>query len=242
MSTVDPVGAPDPDLVEAIRARGEALRARIAERTDREVRIVCVTKAHPPEVAAAARAAGFVDLGENYAQELRDKDAALRDKDAALRDEDAALRAVDVRWHFIGRLQSNKVRMIAGVVDLWHTVDRASLVDEIARRAPGARMLVQLDLAGLPGRGGCDPADAPALVERARAAGLAVEGLMGVGPPGTPEDARPGFARLVAMADDLGLPERSIGMSGDLDVAVEEGATIVRVGTALVGPRAPRSP
>jgi hypothetical protein len=244
---------PDRGLVAAIEERGAALRARIAERTDRDVRIVCVTKAHPPEVAAAARAAGFVDLGENYAQELRDKDAALRDKDAALRDkdaalrdkdaalrdEDAALRDLDVRWHFIGRLQSNKVRLIAGVVDLWQTVDRASLVDEIARRAPGARVLVQLDLAGLPGRGGCDPADAPALVERARAAGLVVEGLMGVGPPGMPEDARPGFARLVALADELGLPERSIGMSADLDVAVEEGATIVRVGTALVGPRTP---
>ncbi len=241
---------PDAGLVERIAERAAALRGRIAERTDRDVRVVCVTKAHPPEVAAAALAAGFVDLGENYAQELRDKEAALRDEEAALRDEEAALRDEEAalhdrvgaapRWHFIGRLQSNKVRTIAGVVDLWHTVDRASLAAEVAKRAPGARVLVQLDLAGLPDRGGCDPAEAPALVAACRDLGLAVEGLMGVGPPGDPEDARPGFRLLDATAGELGLRERSMGMSADLDVAVECGATIVRVGSALVGERPPR--
>jgi uncharacterized pyridoxal phosphate-containing UPF0001 family protein len=128
------------------------------------------------------------------------------------------------------------------VVELWQTVDRLSLVGALARRAPGARVLVQLDLAGLPGRGGCDPAEAASLVGAARTAGLQVEGLMGVGPPGDPEDARPGFRLLGALADELGLRERSIGMSADVDVAVEEGSTMVRVGTALVGPRAPGAP
>ena len=230
--------APDAALVDAIAARRDALRRRIAERTDRDVRIVCVTKAHPPEVAAAALAAGFADLGENYAQELRDKDAVLRDKDAVLRD-DRALGDV-VRWHFIGQLQTNKVRLIADVVDLWQTVDRTSLADQVARRAPGARVLVQLDLAGIAGRGGCDPSEAPALVAHCRGQGLQVEGLMGVGMPGEPEDARAGFRLLSQVADELGLRERSMGMSADLDVAVDEGATIVRVGSALVGPRPPR--
>jgi PLP dependent protein len=221
---VAPLSSPDPELVEAIAGRGADLRRRIAEHTDRDVRIVCVTKAHPPEVAAAARLAGFEDLGENYAQELK---AKARDLEAV----------GPVRWHFIGRLQTNKVRLVAADVDLWHTVDRGSLAAEIAKRAPGARVLVQLDLAGIEGRGGCDPADAPALVARCRDLGLAVEGLMGVGPPGPAEDARAGFRLLSALADDLGLAERSMGMSGDLEVAVEEGATIVRVGSALVGPR-----
>lgn len=220
----------DPATVAAIVDRAAALRRRIAERTDRDVRVVCVTKAHPPATAAAALAAGFVDLGENYAQELRDKAEALAADPAS----------PAPRWHFVGRLQTNKVRLLAGLVDLWHTVDRDGVVDAVARRAPGARVLVQLDLAGLPGRGGCDPADVPALVGRATAAGLDVVGLMGVGPPGDPELARPGFRTLVRLADDLGLPERSIGMSADLDVAVEEGATIVRVGSALVGARPPR--
>ncbi|MFM7064450.1 MAG: YggS family pyridoxal phosphate enzyme [Actinomycetes bacterium] len=218
----------DPVLVEQIQERAAALRARWQERTDREVRLVCVTKAHGPEVAAAALAAGLQDLGENYAQELAAKAALLALHPPA---------GTEPRWHFIGQLQRNKVRLVAPHAAWWHTLDRAPLVDEVARRAPGARVLVQLDLAGAAGRGGCDPTDAPALVARARDAGLEVLGLMGVAPPGPPESARAGFRLLVEIADDLGLPERSIGMSGDADVAVEEGATVVRVGAALVGPR-----
>lgn len=225
--TSEPV-AVDPVLVEQVGERASALRARWRELTDRDVRLVCVTKAHGPEVAAAALAAGLADLGENYAQELAAKAALFSLHPPA---------GPAPRWHFIGQLQRNKVRLVAPHAHWWHTVDRAQLADEVARRAPGASVFVQLDLAGVPGRGGCPPADAPALVEHARAAGLDVVGLMGVAPPGTPEEARPGFRLLVQMADDLGLPERSIGMSGDADVAVEEGATVVRVGSALVGPR-----
>jgi pyridoxal phosphate enzyme (YggS family) len=216
---------PDPALVELVATRAQALRARIGELTDRHVRLVAVTKGHPVEVAAAALAAGCVDLGESYAQELVPKAAAL------------AAAPVPPRWHFIGRLQSNKVRQLVGIVQLWHTIDRVSLAVELAKRHPGAEVLVQLDLAGIEGRGGCDPADAPELVRRCAELGLDVRGLMGVGTPGTAEDARPGFRRLNAMADDLGLVERSMGMSGDLEVAIEEGSTIVRVGTALVGSR-----
>jgi uncharacterized pyridoxal phosphate-containing UPF0001 family protein len=225
--TSDAVAA-DPELVQLIVERAAELRARWRELTDRDVRLVCVTKAHGPEVAAAALAAGLADLGENYAQELSAK--------AALFTLHPPVGPVP-RWHFIGQLQRNKVRLVAPHAHWWHTVDRASLADEVARRAPGAAVFVQLDLAEIPGRGGCVPAEAPALVDHARSAGLDVVGLMGVAPPGTPEDARPGFRLLVQMADDLGLEERSIGMSGDADIAVEEGATVVRIGSALVGPR-----
>lgn len=214
-------------LADGIAARAAAIRARIAERTDHDVTLVCVTKAHPPEVAAAALLAGLADLGENYAQELRDKARLIPAPEG-------------VRWHFIGRLQTNKVRMVAPVVSLWQSVDRPSLAAEVARRAPGAAVLVQLDLAGLPERGGCPPDAAADLVTHCRGLGLEVRGLMGVGPPGDPEDARPGFRRLSSIADELGLPVRSMGMSHDLDVAVEEGSTMVRVGSALVGSRPPR--
>jgi PLP dependent protein len=236
----------DPALVAAISERGDALRRRIAEHTDRPVRIVCVTKGHPVEVAAAALSAGFEDLGENYAQELQGKAAVLGDGAAVLGDgaavlgDGAAVLGDGPRWHFIGRLQTNKVRLIAGVVELWHTIDRAGLAEQVARRAPGARVLVQLDLAGIEGRGGCEASSAPDLVQRCQDLGLVVEGLMGVGPPGDPEASRPGFRLLDRLAGELGLPERSMGMSGDLEVAVQEGATIVRVGSALVGPRPPR--
>ncbi|MFN7148214.1 MAG: YggS family pyridoxal phosphate enzyme [Microthrixaceae bacterium] len=221
-------------LIDTIAERAESIRARIVELTDRPVRLVGVTKGHPAEVAAAVFAAGCDDLGESYAQELVPKARTLSDAAAA-----GTLRSdTSPRWHFIGRLQTNKVRSLVEVVDLWESVDRASLAREIAKRAPGAAVLVQLDLAGLPGRGGCDPADAPALVEHCRELGLDVRGLMGVGAPGGAEAARPGFRLLSAMADELGLAERSMGMSADLQVAVEEGSTSVRVGTALVGPRA----
>jgi pyridoxal phosphate enzyme (YggS family) len=216
----------DPDLVELVAARAAGVRRRIAELTDRKVTLVAVTKGHPPEVAAAALAAGCTDLGESYAQELVPKAELL------------AVAEVPPRWHFIGRLQSNKVRTLAPVVHMWHTIDRASVAAEVAKRAPGAAVLVQLDLAGLPGRGGCDPAAVPDLVRRCVDLGLEVRGLMGVGVPGPPEDSRPGFRLLDRMATELGIEERSMGMSGDMDVAVEEGSTIVRVGTALVGPRA----
>jgi len=217
--------AVDPVLVEQIAERGEALRRRIAELTDRDVTIVCVTKGHPVAVAAAALRAGFVDLGENYAQELRDKAPAI------------GLDAPVPRWHFVGRLQTNKVRLVADIVDLWHSVDRIPLAEQIARRSPGASILVQVDLAGLEGRGGCRPQDVEVLVDRCHAAGLDVRGLMGVGPPGETDDARAGFRLLDRTARELGLRERSMGMSGDFEVAVQEGATIIRVGAALVGPR-----
>ncbi|MFM7070148.1 MAG: YggS family pyridoxal phosphate enzyme [Actinomycetes bacterium] len=221
--------SPPPELVDQISERADALRRRWTELTDRSVRLICVTKGHGPEVAAAAVAAGLTDLGENYAQELADKAASF---------EGAGIAA---RWHFIGQLQRNKIRIIAPHVHWWHTVDRPALAVSLGERVPGATVLVQVDVANLPGRGGCSFAEVPALVAEARGAGLDVVGLMGVAPPGSPEDARPGFRRLVALADDLGLPERSIGMSGDADVAVSEGATVVRIGSALVGPRPART-
>jgi pyridoxal phosphate enzyme (YggS family) len=207
-----------------VAERVAAVRERIAGAGGEGVTLVAVTKGFGPEVVAAAVAAGVDDIGESYAQELASKAQAVHAP----------------RWHFVGRLQANKVRGLTGTVDLWQSVDRPRVVDELARRAPGAKVLVQVDVTGEPSKGGCPPADVPALVERAAAAGLEPRGLMAVGPLGPPEDARPGFRALVALADRLGLPERSIGMSGDLEVAVQEGATMVRVGTALFGPRPPR--
>lgn len=207
-------------LVPRVLERGEALRARIASVTDRDIRIVAVTKGHRPEAAAAAHAAGFTDLGENYAQEMLTKVGLVP----------------GVRWHFIGRLQSNKVRLLAGHVHLWQSVDRRTLVKELAKRDPGAQVLIQVDLAGIEGRGGVARTEVAALVEHARDAGLQVSGLMGVAAP-EPASARESFRWMATAAGELALPEVSMGMSADLEIALEAGATMVRVGSALLGPR-----
>jgi uncharacterized pyridoxal phosphate-containing UPF0001 family protein len=214
----------------AVVDRVAGLRALIDERSPHpaSVRVVAVTKGFGPDAVAAAVAAGLGEVGENYADELVAKATA------------AAEGGLAVRWHFLGAVQRNKVARLAPLVSCWQGIARPEEGAAIARRRPGATVLVQVDLAGLPGRGGCDPSGVPGLVAALRDDGLDVAGLMAVGPPGDPEDARPGFRRLVAVADELGLPVRSLGMTGDLAVALEEGSTMVRVGRGLFGERPPR--
>ena len=188
---------------------------------------ITIVGAKPPTVEACrdAIAAGLVDLGENRAQELVAK-AALVD---------------GARWHFIGRVQTNKVRSLAPHVALWQSVDRRAVIDEIVLRThQTAEVLVQVNVSGEPQKGGCERSDTEPLVRHAVASGLTVRGLMAIGPQGPPEAARPGFRVLRALADELGLDVRSMGMSADLEVAVEEGATMIRVGSDLFGPRQPR--
>ena len=217
--------APSPEV---LAGRIEAVRNRIADAGGDPARILllAVTKGFGPEVAVAAAEAGLVDLGENYAQELVAKAPVVAEHR-------------EVRWHAIGRLQRNKVRALAGIVHLWQSVDRTELGLEIARRSPGARVLVQVNVSDEPQKGGCAPADAPELVARLADAGLSVQGLMTVGRTGPPADARAGFSLLRRLADDLALPVRSMGMSADLESAVAEGSTLVRVGTSLFGARPP---
>ena len=143
----------------------------------------------------------------------------------------------DPTVHFIGWLQRNKVRSLAPVVDVWQTVDRPELAREIAKRAPGASVMIQVDISGEETKGGCLPADTEALVADASDLGLEVVGLMGVALLAEPEAARPGFALLRRLVDQLGLRECSMGMTADLEVAVAEGTTMVRVGRDLFGER-----
>lgn len=207
-----------------LRGNLAAVRRRI-ERAGGDPDAITVVGAKPPSVEAcrAAVDAGVADLGENRAPLLLAK----------------APEVGGARWHFIGRLQTNKVRPLAPHVALWQSIDRSGLVDELARRAPGAELLVQVNISDEPQKGGCRPTATAALVRHATGAGLAVLGLMGIGPIGDPEAARPGFRILRALADDLGLAVRSMGMTADLEVAIEEGATMIRVGTGLFGPHPP---
>jgi pyridoxal phosphate enzyme (YggS family) len=216
------------------------VRRRVADaagRAGREaaaIRIVVVTKGVPVPVMQAALDAGATDLGENRAQEMLAKAPELTRLSG-----DTPNPGVP-RWHFIGRLQRNKVASLAPLVDLWQSVDRLEIGRAIARRAPGAAVLAEVNVADDPAKAGVAPGDAPALVDGLRAAGLTVDGLMTI--PAAGRDPRPAFASLASLADRLGLAEVSMGMSDDFETAVEEGATIVRVGRAIFGPRPhPRS-
>lgn len=214
-----------------VAERLDAVRARIAAAGGQGVRVVAVTKTFGVDAILAATAAGCDGIGENYAQELVAKWSSLPP--------DAAVPPV----HFIGQLQTNKVRLVVPCVDVYESVDRASLADELARRAPGAAVLVQVRPPGDGGAGkaGCDADEVPALIDRCRERGLDVRGLMTVGPTeGGAEAARPGFRAVRAMVDRWGLSVCSMGMTDDLEVAVGEGSTQVRVGSALFGPRPPR--
>lgn len=193
------------------------------------VQVLAVTKGFGPEVAAAAVGAGLTDLGENYAQELVGKAPVVAE------DADSA-----VRWHFIGQLQSNKVRALAPWVSVWQSVDRASQIDEIAKRAPGATMYVQANATQEMTKGGCPLAEVPALVDYGRTLGLDVNGVMTLGAAGDERSTAAAFAAVAAVADACELVHRSMGMSGDIGAAVAAGSTMIRIGTALFGNRLPR--
>lgn len=197
------------------------------------VRIVAVTKTFPPEAIAAVVAAGCERIGENYARELIDKWERFA----------SAHRAGPVpEVHFIGGLQSNKVRSLVGIVEVWQSVDRESVVAELSRRRPGARILLQVNATGESDKGGCRPDQLDALMSAATSGGLTVEGLMTVGPTdGDPERTENAFRTVARLASDLNLPELSMGMSGDWRVAVAQGSTLIRVGSAIFGERPPRT-
>jgi pyridoxal phosphate enzyme (YggS family) len=227
------------DRVAAVRERIHRAAAR-AGRSPDDVVLVAVTKTHPPEVVREAFAAGLRDFGENRVQEAEGKVRALAD-----------LRTAGVRWHLVGHLQSNKARKAAPLFDLVHSLDDADLgrrLDRIgAAEARVVRALVQVDLAGEGTKSGLPEAALLATLEALRGLpSLRIEGLM-VLPPFSedPERTRPYFRRLRALRDQaraqsllLG-SDLSMGMSHDFEVAIEEGATFVRVGTEIFGERPP---
>jgi pyridoxal phosphate enzyme (YggS family) len=217
--------------------------ARAAERSGRKpdaVTLIAVAKTHPVEAIRAAFAAGARDFGENYVQELRAKLSELNDAGSAAR---------DAHWHFIGRLQKNKAKDIIGRVTLVHTVDDLELAGVLARRAAAAGLnqdfLVEVNLAGERTKAGCYPDDLGKLLDGIAALPDARDvrclGLMAIPPPASgKDDNRRHFRALAELARKHALPVLSMGMSGDFEVAIEEGATHVRVGTSIFGLRPPK--
>jgi hypothetical protein len=209
-----------------------AQAAARAGRRRSDIQLVAVTKKFPAAAIREAYALGLRDFGENYLQEFDSKRGELAD-------------CLGARYHFIGHLQSNKTKKAAEIFDVIHTVDSA----KIARRLngelnltghhPGIQVLIEVKLSTEPAKAGAAPGEVPALVEAIRGCGhLRLLGLMTMPPwSDEAERSRPYFARLRELAGQNGLQHLSMGMSHDLEVAIEEGATIVRVGTALFGPR-----
>ena len=220
--------------LDEVRGRIEAATAR-SGRPPGAVTLVGVTKTVREDVIRVAVDAGLADLGENRVQEAQAKIPVVgRER---------------VRWHFIGHLQRNKAGRAVELFDRVHSVDDAEVAEALSRHAVTAGrtlpVLVEVNVGGEASKFGVAPDGLAALLERVAALpGLALDGLMTVGPPvERAEEARPGFARLRELRDGaerrlgLGLPELSMGMSGDFEVAVEEGSTMVRVGGAIFGPR-----
>jgi uncharacterized pyridoxal phosphate-containing UPF0001 family protein len=220
ISTSPPSSASDD-----VGARLAVIRQRIVDSGgDPEViRIIAVTKGFGSDAVEAARAVGLTDVGENYAPELLGK----------------APGPPGTRWHFLGAIQRNKVRPLAPSVALWQGVARLVEGQRIADCQPGAEVLVQVVCTGLPGRNGCAADEVPLLVEGLSRLNLSVRGLMTVAPPEAAAAAE-AFGAVGRLADELGLPERSMGMTDDLEAAVAAGSTMIRIGRALFGPRSPR--
>lgn len=221
-----------------LAARLAAVRARVdaaclaAGRDPTEVGLVAVSKRHPAAAIRAVQAAGHRDFGENYAQELRDKADDLD--------------GLDVRWHFIGRVQSNKAKYVAPRAFRVHALEAVRHAEALVARAPGGvDALLYVDIGDEPTKGGVPVAEVPARLDALSAVeGLRIRGLMALPPyRDDPEEVAPFFAALRSLRDRLAtpdrpLPELSMGMSHDFEVAIRHGATWVRVGTAIFGPRA----
>lgn len=231
---------PESSLVQRWRASVESVStaARRAGRNPADVQIIAVSKLHPPEAVKTLADAGQRDFGENYVQEAQQKQAVIGDE--------------PIRWHFIGQLQTNKAKHIPGAFHLIHSVDRLKLAQALHKRCQDLgqqqAVLLQVNVSGEGHKGGIDQSDLFQEAEQIlKLEGLDVQGLMCM-PPffDQGEKARPFFAALRRWRDSLEqrfqikLPHLSMGMSGDYVQAVEEGATLVRIGTQIFGPRQER--
>lgn len=225
-----------------IRAGIAALEARIAAacvragRTRADVRLVAVSKTFPAADVDHAIAAGMTDIGENKVQETRDKKPLVNGPVQS-----------HIRWHLIGHLQSNKAKDAVRLFDVIQSVDSIELAEKIARAAASADkrqdVLLQVNIGRELQKSGIEPDSVPELARRIAAIpALRLTGLMAIPPAGEADAMRPYFRELRAMRDDLGLTELSMGMTDDFEVAIEEGATIIRVGRAIFGSRSVTNP
>lgn len=206
-----------------VKERALELAEIVKNKSDGNAILLPVTKGFGAEEVQAMLEVGLTQVGESYAQEVIEKAQIFNDNRIA--------------WHMIGRVQSNKVRKLSETISLWHSVDRKDLITEISKRKKDSKVLIQVDMNNRPQQGGCSLEEVPELIEFASSKGLKVDGLMTIGVDQDVEATKRAFAGLAKLAESMGLREISMGMSDDYEIAIDHGATILRVGRGIFGER-----
>jgi hypothetical protein len=206
-----------------VKERALELAEIVKNKSDGNAILLPVTKGFGAEEVQAMLEVGLTHVGESYAQEVIEKAQIISDNRIA--------------WHMIGRVQSNKVRKLSETISLWHSVDRKDLITEISKRKKDSKVLIQVDMNNRPQQGGCSLEEVPELIEFASSKGLKVDGLMTIGVDQDVEATKRAFAGLAKLAESMGLREISMGMSDDYEMAIDHGATILRVGRGIFGER-----
>ena len=209
---------------EEIKERLEEINKIIDAKAQNPVTLIGVTKGFTHEEVNIASELGIKNFGENYAQELLTKNPLVDP---------------EISWHYIGQLQSNKIRKISHLVDVWHSVTSLKLAREIHKRDDQAQILLQVSLMGPSNSKGFEVEQLPQLISELRDMNIDISGLMTMGVPGDMVATRVVFKELRKLADTFELPECSMGMSDDFEIALESGASMIRVGSAIFGNRRP---
>ena len=209
---------------EEIKERLEEINKIIDAKAQNPVTLIGVTKGFTHEEVNIASKLGIKNFGENYAQELLTKNPLVDP---------------EISWHYIGQLQSNKIRKISHLVDVWHSVTSLKLAKEIHKRNDQAQILLQVSLMGPSNSKGFQVEQLPQLISELRDMNIDISGLMTMGVPGDMVATRVVFKELRKLADTFELPECSMGMSDDFEIALESGASMIRVGSAIFGNRRP---
>ncbi len=210
--------------IEGVKERAHELAEVVKTKSGGNAILLPVTKGFGVREVEAVLEVGLTKVGESYAQELLEKAKNITDN--------------RIDWHMIGRIQRNKVKKLSETVDLWHSVDRKELIAEISKYKKGSKILIQVDMNERYQQGGCSPENVPGLIEFASDKGINVEGLMTIGVDQDVETTRNIFAELAKLSKKMGLKEISMGMSNDFEIAIDYGATILRVGRSIFGERA----
>ena len=209
--------------VQEAKNRVENIRQEIALLGGEHVKLIAVTKTFPAAAMQIAIDSGCDAVAENYAQELAAKATEIPNNSEV---------------HFIGALQTNKIKLIAPFVHCWQSVDRENVIVEIAKRSPGATILLQVNTTNEESKGGVAPREVDELRIKAESAGLIVQGLMTIGPTnGTAQECEDSFKRLRSLVDQHSLSVCSMGMSDDFAIAVQCGSTMIRIGRRILGER-----
>ena len=210
--------------IEEVKERAQELAEVVKTKSDGNAILLPVTKGFGVREVQAMLEVGLTKVGESYAQELLGKAKNITDN--------------RINWHMIGRIQRNKVKKLSETVDLWHSVDRKELITEISKCKKNSKILIQVSLNDRYQQGGCSPENVPDLIEFASDKGMNVEGLMTIGVDQDIDATKNVFAELGKLSETMGLKEISMGMSNDFEIAIDYGATILRVGRSIFGERA----